>query len=119
MRAKSSRSKSLLLQQRDGERVAQHERGGGARRRREIVRTRLFPHRRVERDVAVPAECRRRHPGDRDRLYTEALQMGQKPEQLVGLAALGDENRDVVIADDAQVTVYAVHGVQEGSSRAG
>ena len=110
--------KSLLLQQRDGKRVAQHERGGGARRRRKIVRTRLFAHRRIEPDIAVPPERRRRHSGDRDRLYTEALQMGQKPEQLVRLAALRDENRHIVIAYDPEVAVYAVHGVQEGSSRA-
>jgi len=35
--------------------------------------------------------------------------MLQQPHQLVGLAAFRDENRHVVAAHDAKVTVNAIH----------
>ena len=53
-------AKSLVLEQRHGERVAERERDRGARRRREIVRTRLLAHPRIERHVAQPRERRAR-----------------------------------------------------------
>ena len=86
---------------------------------REVVRARLLAHPRVERHVAQLAERRARLPGDGDRAYPEPLQMFEQPEQLVGLPALGDEDRDVVSADDAEVAVDALRGMQEDRRRAG
>ena len=45
--------------------------------------------------------------------------MRQQRQQLVGLAALRDENRDVVAPDDPEIAVHAVHRVKEGRRRAG
>ena len=109
----------LLLQQRHRQRVAEHERRRRARRRREIVRTGLLAHAGVERHVAVSAKRRRRVPGDGDGSYTEALQMCQKRQELVRFAALGDQNGDVVTADDPEVAVDAVDRMEEVRGGAG
>ena len=47
------------------------------------------------------------------------LSAASEPEQLVGLAALGEQDRHVVAAHDAQVAVHAVHRVQEARRGAG
>ena len=73
--ARSPRAGIPLLEQRHGQRVAQRERGRRAGGRREVVRTRLLAHPRVERDVAVPRQRRARLPRDGDGPYAEALEM--------------------------------------------
>ena len=79
---------SLLLEQRDGERVPERERDGGAGRWREVVGARLFTNRGVEPHVGMPCQRGRPVAGDRDRPYTQPLELFQQRQQLVGLATL-------------------------------
>ena len=107
---------SLLLEQRHRERVAERERGGGARGRREVVRARLLAHPRVERHVAVAARASSSASPVIAMVRTPSrLRCSSSDEQLVGLAALGDEDRDVVGADDAEVAVHALDRMEERS----
>ena len=75
------------------------------------------PTRRAPRRTAC-ASAEPVSPGDGDGSYPEALEMLEQGEQLVGLAALRDEDRDVVGADDAEIAVDAVDGMEEGRGRA-
>ena len=58
--------KALLLEERHRERVSDRERDRGARRRCEIVRTRLNRHGRVEDDVGVARHGRSALAGERN-----------------------------------------------------
>src|SRR5919197_2345561 len=97
--------KPLFLQENDGERVAEGERGRSARGWGEIVRTCFFANRGVEDDVAIARQRRVDVAGYRDCPDAESLQIAKQSKQLGGLAALGDENRDVLVTDDAKITV--------------
>src|SRR5688500_12870982 len=110
---------ALLLEQRNGQGVTQSQRNGGAGGWSQIVRTRLLLHPRVERHIAVARESRVGVAGQRDCRYTKALQMIEQAEDFVGLAALRDEDGDVLVAHDSEVTVYAIGGMEEcgGSPR--
>ena len=109
----------LLLEQRDGEGVAQGEGGGRAGRRGEDLGARFFRDARVEHDVRLARERGLGVAGDRDHGHAEALQLAHEAEQLIGAAALREQDRRVVPADDAQIAVQRVDGVQERRGRAG
>ena len=63
---------SLLLEQRHRQRVAERQRGRGARRRREVVRAGLLATQASSATVAVRASVER-SAGERDGRYAEAL----------------------------------------------
>src|SRR5438093_12074577 len=107
-------AKSLLLKERDRERVSQGERRRGARGRRQIMGTGLLGHARVEHDVAVARQRRVTLTGDGDGARAEALQVREQRQELVRFAALRDENRDVFSADDSKIAVHAVDGMEKG-----
>src|SRR5689334_1908433 len=98
-------TKTALLEQCNRERIANDERGGGARRGSEIVRTRLLAHPRIDGDVRVAAERGLRLPHQRESSYPEALEVIEQRDKLFRLAAFGDEDRDVLWANDAEIAV--------------
>src|SRR5688572_24089907 len=112
-------SKALFLEQRDREGVAQRERRGGAGGGREVMRARFLSHPRIECDIGMTSERRLRDTGQRNGANAEALEMLQECHELVRLAALREEDRNIVVADDTEIPVYAVDRVQErrGCSR--
>ena len=78
------------------------------------MRAGLFLHPAVQRDVAVTGERRLRIARHRNRSYPEPLQMVEESEDLVGLTALRDEDRDIGFTNDAEISVDAVCGVKKG-----
>ena len=57
--------------------------------------------------------------GDRDDRHAELGQRGQQPDDLLGLAALREDQHHVVAADAAQVAVDRLGRVQAVAARAG
>ena len=64
-------------------------------RRSEIEYTSFFTHPRVERDIGVPGKRGILVAHNRDSADTQSLQVLEQGHELVRLATLRDENRDV------------------------
>ena len=113
------RGEAARVEQRQRERVAQRERGGGARGRRESERTGFGVDARVEMDVGGLRERALLVAGDRDERGARALDVRQERHELVGLAGIGEHEHDVVGRDHAEVAVHRLGGVHEERRRAG
>ena len=116
---KVSDLEAFLLEQCNSQRIPDRQRDCRARSGCQIVHAGLFAHPRVERNVGVPGECRLHVARNRDCADTKSLQMIKQRDELIRFAALGDENGDVRLADDSQVTVLAVGRMEERRRRAG
>ena len=110
---------ALFDQQRHGQRVANRQRGGRARRRREVHRTRLLGDAAVERHVGGLRQGGVLPAGNRDELRAEAANRREQLKQFVGFPAVGQRDDDVIALDDAQVAVNRFGRVQEERRRAG
>src|SRR5205085_2746420 len=77
---------AMPLEERDGECVAERERGGGARGGCQVERTGLLRHARVEMHVRLARERRARVAGHGDQLGAAALDQRHDGEQLVARA---------------------------------
>ena len=117
--AKWSASKAFALRQRHRQGVAQRQRRGGAGRRRQVHRTRLFRDVAAQRHVGRLAQRRLRVPGHRDQPRADPTNRLEQPDELVRLAAVGQREHHVVGLDDAEVAVNGLGGVQEDRRRAG
>src|SRR5665811_1895249 len=76
-------AKSLLLQERDGQRITECECRRRTRCRREIVRARFLAYPGIERDVAEPRKRGAHLPDDADCAYPEPLEMFEQSEHLI------------------------------------
>ena len=95
------------------ERVAQREGDRRAGRGRQGLGTRLLGDTRVEHDLRLTPEDRLWIPRDRDHGHAQPLELAHEPEQLIGGAALRQQDRHVVPVDDAQIAVQRVHWMEE------
>ena len=67
----------------------------------------------------MPSERRIGIPGQRDDRDSQAFQLTDETEQLVGGAAFREDDGDVLTSHDAEVAVQRVHGMQERCRCAG
>ena len=112
-------AETLGHEQRHGERIAEGERGRGARRGHQVQRARLLRHAAIERDVGRLAEGGPAVAGDGDQSRAEPLDRLQQAQDLVGLAAARERHDDVVGLDDAKVAVNRFGRMEEEGRRAG
>ena len=113
------RTEAARLQERDRERVAHGERGGGARSGGDVVRAGFFAHAHVEVHVALARERRVRPTGEGDQGGALALDGGQDHQHLVARARVGDGDDDVVGGDHAEIPVRGLRGMDEVGGGAG
>ena len=113
------RGEPARVEQRQRERVAQRERGGRARRRREAQRAGLGVDRRVEVQVRGLRERALLVAGQRDELRALALQVRHEHHEFVGLAGVRQHDHDVVGRDHPEVAVRRLGRVHEERRRAG
>src|SRR6266550_9218990 len=104
-------AKALDFEQRYGERVTQRERDGCARGRREGFGAGFIGDRGIEHDRRLPAQRRVGITDQRDDRYAETLQLIDEAEELVGGAALRQDDADVVPAHDTEVAVQRIDGM--------
>ena len=92
--------------------IPDRHRYGGAGGGGEVERAYLPVHRAVEHHVAAARQARLHpaHQGDAGR--AAALQVGQDLQQFLGLAAVGEQQGDVVGGHHAQVAVQGVEGIE-------
>ena len=112
-------AKSLRGEKRDGERVAERERGGGARRRRAVVGH--ASSRTLASSETSPWRARDESTAPVIAIdwYSEPLEMLHQRRELVRLAALGDQDRDVGRPDEPEVAMHRLGRMQEARGRAG
>ena len=104
---------TAALEQRDGERIAERERGGGRGGGCEVVRAGLLFDSGVEHGIGLAAEAGIRAAGQGDKFRAEALDDRQDGEDLGGLAGVGDGDDHVLGLDHAQIAVAGLAGVHE------
>src|SRR5881296_342189 len=110
---------SLDLEQRHGEGVTERQRRGGAGSGRQRLGARLLRDACIEDDVGLTSEGRVRITRKGDDRHAEPLELTHEAEQLVGGAALREQDGDVISADEAQVAVQRVHRMEERGGAAG
>ena len=95
-----------------------HRRRGG---RRQPQRADLFRVAGEEADVGLMRQRAVGVAGDHDETHVGHQAAGQRDQlhQLAGLARVGDEQQQVLVADDAQVAVLRLAGMQEEGRRPG
>ena len=93
------------FEQRDRERIAQRQRGGGAGGRRERERAGFGGHAGVQVHVGFARERRTGAAGHRDERVALALEHRQQRQQLVAFARVGQREHDVGVGDHAEVAV--------------
>ncbi len=113
------RGESTRFEQRDRERVADGERGGGAGRGREIERAGLLGHAHVEMHAGGARQVRLRIAGDRDDGHAEPRQVRNQQQHFGGFAGIGDGQQHVVARDHADVAMAGFGGVHEERRSAG
>src|ERR1017187_1136985 len=69
--------------------------------------------------VGAAGEVRLWVSGERDDLQAEALEHGQEPEDLVRLAAVAHEDRQVALVAEPEVPVKGLRGVEKAGGDAG
>lgn len=106
---------------RNGERVAEGERCGRGRGRRQIERAGFAADVAVEMHIGVLGEAGVRVARDGDERRALALERGDDGEKLVGFAGVRDGEHDVVGRDHAEVAVGGFSGMDEvgGGARGG
>ena len=110
---------AAALEQRDRQRVAEHELERCRGRRRETVRTGLLDVRQNEADVGFAPEGALAVGGDRDQRDGEALGEGDHGSELDRLARPGDGEQDVAVLHHAQIAVARLGRMDEGGRLAG
>src|SRR5213080_2207199 len=110
---------AALLEQRDGERVAERHGRGRAGRGRETEGAGLLRHAHVEDDVRAAREGRVEVAAEGDEREAQAARHRQEAQHLGALAAVRDREQQVAADERAQVAVAALAGVQEEGGRAG
>ena len=110
---------SAGLQQRDRERIADRERGGRARGRREIQGAGFRRHTDLEVHRRGARQRRMRAAGQRDQRHAETLDHGNDREHLVGLAGVRQRQQHVVADDHPDVAVTRFRRVHEERGCAG
>ena len=93
------------FQQCDRERIAERERGGGARRGREVERAGFGRYADIEVDVGPARQGRAGATGHRDQRVALALQHRQQHEQFVGFAGIGQRQHHVCVGDHAEIAM--------------
>src|SRR5438034_453603 len=110
---------AALLEQRDGERVAERHGRGRAGRGRETERAGLLRHAHVEDDVRAAREGRLEVAADGNQRDAEPARQRQEAQHLGALAAVRDREQHVAAHERAEIAVAALAGVQEEGGRAG
>ena len=113
--------KALNSNQRDGERITHGEGREGRARGGEVVRTDLALHAHIEHHVGLAGEQRVRVADDGNGRHTFALKVRQEAHDLVGAAAIGDEDDGILLGDHPEIAVIGLGRVNEERwrSRAG
>ena len=104
---------------RNRQRVAECQRGGGTRGRCEIQRAGFFFRTRVEMRVGLLREARTRLARECDEFRAAPLDQGNDREQLVRFAGIGQRDKNVVARHHAQVAVTRFGRMNEIGGRAG
>ena len=104
---------ALLLHHGDRDGVPEEQLDGRRGHRRQVEGAELALQREHDGAVAGPGELRARQAGHAHEPRAAGLGEGHEPEELLRGPALGEEHEDVVLADDPDVPVQRVHGVQE------
>ena len=117
--AEVMRAEALVLEQRNGQRIAQGELQQRRCRGREAIGAGLLGAWQRQHDVGFLAQRRIRHRGDGDQRHGEALGIGENVTQLGRLAGIGDHDHRIVRRDHAQVAVAGFRRVHEARRRSG
>ena len=107
------------FQQRDREGIAHGHRHGGARRGREIQRTRLFLYADIQHDVAGFRERRLHFSRQRHQRHLQPLQRFQQPDDLFRFSAVRNSQHRIPAREHPQVAVQRLRRVQEKGRSAG
>src|SRR5437773_264411 len=110
---------AALLEQRDGERVAERHGRGRAGRGRETEGAGLLRHAHVEDDIRAAREGRVEVAAEGDEREAQAARHRQEAQHLGALAAVRDREQHVAAHERAEIAVAALAGVQEEGGRAG
>ena len=111
--------KAARLQDRHGQRVAQHQHGGGAGGGGQVERAGLAGDLDVEHHVAVFRQRGFERAGERNDFDREPFQRGKQVQQLLRRARITQRQHHVPIVDQAEVAVEGVHGVEDDAGGAG
>ncbi len=112
-------AEAVCIEQRDGQGVAQRQRGGRAGRRGEVERAGFFGDTSVEVGIGLTCQGRVRIAGDGDEAGPLALDERDDEEQLLRLAGIGQRQQQIVAGDHAQVAVAGLGRMHEVGRRAG
>ena len=113
------RRKTAQALHRHGERVSHDQRRGGARGRREVVRAGLALHAGVQTCVGFLSQRGVGLAGQRDQAAADALDDRQNGNDFGGLARIGNDQRDVLGGDHAEVAVPGLARMHKKRRRAG
>ncbi len=111
-------AKTLRDKQRHRQRVPEGKRSGRAGGRHQIHRARFLGNVAVQRNICCLGECGAAIAGDGNHASPDPLDRFQKPQQLLGFAAVRQRNHHIVSLQDAEVAVNSFSWVQEERGRA-
>ena len=107
------RRETTRFQQRDGQRIAHHQRGGGAGGRRQPQRAGFLRHLDAQVDIRRFAHRAFRIVSHTDEGELLAFQYRDQRQDLAGFAGVGDGEHDVLRGDHAQIAMAGLRRVNE------
>ena len=102
-----------------GEGVAEHEHVGGAAGGGEVEGAGFAFDVDVENDIAVSTESGIGGAGEGDDFDGETFEEGEEVEEFVGFAAIAEGDDGIAFADDAEVSVEGILGIEDDGGGAG
>jgi hypothetical protein len=102
-----------------GEGIAEHEHVGGAAGGGEVEGAGFAFDVDIEDDVAVSAEGGIGGAGEGDDFDGEAFEEGEEVEEFVGFAAVAEGDDGIAFADDSEVSVEGILGIEDDGGGAG